>query len=197
MFFSKQPSVDDEELLNGLRAQGSVKSKAEDRLFERYMYFIEEGSRKHNLSEDEAFDAYSDSVLAVLEDITSSVFKEASSLKTYLFRIFQNKCVDVVRKKTTKKNEANQGLPLLEKFFQLADGAKPVLQKLIDRSEIQLLKQKLASLGESCRQLLQLSAEGFGDKEIAVVMEFKSADVVKTSRLRCLKKLRALYETHQ
>ena len=36
-------------------------------------------------------------------------------------------------------------------------------------------------------------ADGYNDKEIATAMEYKTADVVKTSRLRCLDKLRQLY----
>jgi hypothetical protein len=48
-------------------------------------------------------------------------------------------------------------------------------------------------LGESCRKLLALFADGFSDQEIAVAMEYKTAEVVKTSRLRCIDKLRQSY----
>jgi RNA polymerase sigma-70 factor (ECF subfamily) len=48
-------------------------------------------------------------------------------------------------------------------------------------------------MGENCRQLLGLWSESYSDKEIASIMEYKTADVVKTSRLRCLEKLRQLY----
>ena len=192
MFFSNQSS-DDETLLQHLRQNGSVKTTAEDRLFQRYRYFIEEGSRKYNLTSDEAFDAYSDTVLAGIADVSSGVFKGSSSLKTYLFRIFQNKCVDIVRRKMTKKNKVNQALPLFENIFQLADGAKSVLQRLADKADLDLLRQKMTELGDTCRRVLQFSAEGRSDREIAELMEFKTADVVKTTRLRCLGKLRALY----
>ena len=56
-----------------------------------------------------------------------------------------------------------------------------------------LLKSKLNETGENCKQLLSMFAEGYNDKEIAATMEYKSADVVKTSRLRCLDRLRQLY----
>ena len=50
-------------------------------------------------------------------------------------------------------------------------------------------EQKAAT---SCISLIQ----GFSDKEIAAVMKYKSPDVVKTSRLRCLEKLRHLYNVN-
>ena len=42
-------------------------------------------------------------------------------------------------------------------------------------------------------RMIEAWGEGFMDQEIAVEMGYQSAAVVKTSRLRCLEKLRALY----
>ena len=78
-------------------------------------------------------------------------------------------------------------------LFHLSDEKKSVIQQLADKADYELLKQKLNELGNNCKQLLMLSADGFSDKEIASVMEYKTADVVKTSRLRCLERLRHLY----
>ena len=64
----------------------------------------------------------------------------------------------------------------------------------MEKADKDLVKQKLKEVGESCRQLLLRWAEGLSDKEIAIAMEYKTADVVKTSRLRCLEKLRQLYK---
>ncbi len=36
--------------------------------------------------------------------------------------------------------------------------------------------------------------ENYSDKEIASFLQYKTADVVKTSRLRCLERLRKLYK---
>ena len=52
----------------------------------------------------------------------------------------------------------------------------------------------MAELGDNCKKLLAMFADGYSDKEIAVSMEYKTADVVKTSRLRCLDKLRQSYK---
>ena len=75
----------------------------------------------------------------------------------------------------------------------IGDQAKNALQKLIEKNDQNLLKLRLNELGENCRKLLLFFADGLKDKEIAVLMDYKAAEVVKTTRLRCLDKLRQLY----
>jgi RNA polymerase sigma-70 factor (ECF subfamily) len=78
--------------------------------------------------------------------------------------------------------------------IQILDPVKSIIQKLIDTTDLEILKQKLTQLGENCNQMLQQWAEGFTDKEIATQLGYKTAEVVKTSRLRCLEKLKQLYK---
>ena len=75
----------------------------------------------------------------------------------------------------------------------ISDPAKTIIQQLVEKNDAALLKAKLTEIGDNCKQLLSMFAEGYNDKEIAATMEYKSPDVVKTSRLRCLDKLRQLY----
>jgi RNA polymerase sigma-70 factor (ECF subfamily) len=78
-------------------------------------------------------------------------------------------------------------------LLHVADSAKSIIQDMIERTDRELVRQKLNEIGENCRQILLQWAEGCSDKEIANAMDYKTADVVKTSRLRCLEKLRQLY----
>jgi len=183
----------DEELIENLRQESSLKRKGEEQLFTSYNYFIREGMHKHTLSEDEAFDAYSDTILSAIEKIRNGSFEGRSSVKTWLYQIFHNKCVDLLRKKTTNKHSVHQTTTINDWLLQLSDTGKTIIQKLIDKTDWDLLKQKLNEIGDTCKRLLTLSAEGYSDKEIGDLMEYKTADVVKTSRLRCLEKLRQLY----
>ena len=183
----------DEELIQNLQGNNLLKRKAEDALFKQYIYFIKEGVKKYALQEDEAFDAYSDTVLQAIDNIRKGLFENRSALKTYLYRIFINKCVDLLRKKTTNKNSVHKTAFISDMLILIADPAKTVVQQLIERTDMESLKNKLQELGESCRKLLMLFADGFSDREVSVLMEYKSADVVKTSRLRCVDKLRLLY----
>jgi len=184
----------DQAMFDNLNGEGISKRKSEELFFTSYSYFIKEGMHKYSLSEDEAFDAYSDSVLAALDKLNKGLFEGRSTLKTWLFQIFQNKCVDLVRKKTTNKNSIHHTTSITEMLFQLSDASKSIIQQLVERADRVLLKQRLNELGAKCRELLMLSADGYSDREIASELDYKSPDVVKTSRLRCLERLRQLYK---
>jgi RNA polymerase sigma factor (sigma-70 family) len=187
-------NITDQEIIHNLRQTGLERRKGEEQLFAAYSYFIKEGMKKYGLTEDDAFDAYSDSVLTAIQKISDGSFERRSSVKTYIYQIFHNKCVDLLRKKTTHKSSVHQTTSISEMFFQISDSAKSVVQKLIEKNDWDLLKQRLNELGENCKQLLLFSANGNTDKEIAVTLGYKTSDVVKTSRLRCLEKLRQLYK---
>ncbi|HXB30663.1 MAG TPA: sigma-70 family RNA polymerase sigma factor [Puia sp.] len=184
----------DQEIIEQLRQSGIDKRRSEEQLFNRFSYFIREGITKHALSEDESFNAYSDTILAALENIRNTHFEARSSLKTYLYQIFHNKCVDLLRKRTTNKNSINRHESISDRLMLLSDTAKSVVQKLIDKADWNMLKEKLKELEEKCRQLLMFWGENYSDKEIASLLNYKTADVVKTSRLRCLERLRKLYK---
>ena len=180
----------------GLILQGGLeRRKGEETLFAGYVYFVQQGMRKYGLSEDQAFNAYSDSILAAIDNICTGTFQGNSSLKTYLYRIFRNKCVSLLRNNATSKNSMNRALPIEDQLSQVSDKSRSILQVLIDKADWRLLKERLNHLSDDCRKMLLLWADNFSDKEIAVAMEYKTADVAKTSRLRCLEKLRKLYHT--
>ncbi|MGH2647495.1 MAG: RNA polymerase sigma factor [Ginsengibacter sp.] len=171
-----------------------MKRKAEEELFSRHSYFIKEGINKYSLDQEDVFNAYSDTILQAIDNVTANRFEKRSSLKTYLYRIFNNKCVDLIRKKTTNKGSVHQTTPISDMLTMISDPAKTIIQQLVEKTDWELLKTKLNEIGENCKQLLNMFAEGFTDREIVLSMEYKSADVVKTSRLRCLEKLRQLYK---
>ncbi len=195
MPFHQLSSRSDQDIINNLLQDGIDRKKAEEQLFTQYAYFIEQAMHKYSFREDEAFTIYADTVIAAIAKISDHSFEGRSSLKTWLFQIFHHKCVDLVRKKTTNKSSVHRTGDLSTVLFHMADSAKTIIQELVDKTDAALLKQKLQEIGENCRQLLLHWADGFSDKEIAAIFEYKTADVVKTTRLRCLEKLRQLYRT--
>jgi len=192
--FTSPVNDQDFEITQNLRLDGVPRRIAEDQLFRKYVYFVREGCNKYSITEEESFDAYADAVLSAIDTITKGQFENRSTIKTYLFRIFHNKCVDLIRKKTTNKMSVHQTSAIDDMMEQLSDTAKPVIQKLIERSDFEQLRQRMEQLGEKCRKLLNLFAEGYSDKEIAEIAEYKTGEVAKTSRIRCLEKLRQSYK---
>ncbi len=187
--FATGPS--DLEIVEGIAFSSPRKRFFEDKLYSRYDYLIKEGIFKHRLSEDESSIAYSDSVLSVIENIESGTFEGRSSLKTYMHRIFSNKCVDQIRKNTTNRAQVNLGDSVDEHLYRLQDDTRSVIEELMEQHDIGLLWKCLSELGEKCQQMIRSWSEGITDRQIALELGYQSAEVVKTSRLRCLEKLRS------
>lgn len=190
-FFLK--SNNDTDIVNGILASGSQVRVFENRLYDKFVYLIREGVWKHKLTEDECSMAYSDTVLTVIENIQKGKFEGRSELKTYVYQIFNNKCVDAIRKNTTNKQQVNRGAPIDDYLYILPDETRGIIETLISRFDASLLQKRIAELGGKCKQMLLAWGEGFMDQEIAAEMGYQSAAVVKTSRLRCLEKLKVLY----
>ena len=110
----------DEEIIRNLKESKMVRRKAEEELFSRHIYFIKEGINKYSLDQEDAFNAYSDTILQAIESVTANRFEKRSSLKTYLYRIFNNKCVDLIRKKTTNKGSVHQTAPISDMLTMIS-----------------------------------------------------------------------------
>src|SRR5207244_3828408 len=100
--------ADEREIIDNIQQNSAERRKGEERLFNRYAYFIKEGIYKYSLSQEEAFDIYSDTILSAIEKIANGSFQGRSTLKTWLYQIFHNKYVDLLRKKTTNKSSINK-----------------------------------------------------------------------------------------
>ncbi|MEO6649280.1 MAG: sigma-70 family RNA polymerase sigma factor [Chitinophagaceae bacterium] len=182
----------DGEIINNLRTTGIIKRKAEEQLFMQYSYFITIGENKYSLRSEDLFDAYSDTILAVIHSISNGFFQKRASLKTYVYEIYNNKCIDLIRRGLTRKNAVHKTESINDLQMYLSDNSLSVVEKLTKQSDFALIKEKMHYLSANCQQVILLSADGYSDKEIAEIVKFKTAEVAKTTRLRGLRKLRKL-----
>lgn len=183
----------DSEILDGIKAGGSQRRKFENVLYEQYEHLIHDATYKHRLTEDESASAYSDTILSVIDHAITGRFEGRSGLKTYVYQIFSNKCVDLLRKNATNRGSVHNTLSLDDAILQIPDQARPAIQRLMEQYDADLLQQRLRSLSEKCRYMLLAHEDGYTDEEIAKELGYNSSDVAKTSRLRCLERLRELY----
>lgn len=190
-FFQK--ILSDNDLIEGILSKDGRRHSFENRLYEKYTYLIREGVWKHKLSSDECSMVYSDTILTIIDHLQNKRFEGRSGLKTYLYQIFNNKCVDLLRKNATNRQQVHRGNTLDDYINILPDDSRSVVQQLIDQYDTSILHERLHALGAKCQQMLKAWSEGFMDQEIAVDMGYQSSAVVKTSRLRCLEKLREMY----
>ena len=184
--------IADIEIIRGLQATAKERTEQEKNLYKQYEYFIHEGCKKYKLVHDDSFSAYSDAVLSTILTIVSNKFDGHSSLKTYLFQIFSNKCIDLVRKNTTNKHQVHQTMEIPELMVQLPDNARTIIERLIDQQKLAAVKEHLQMIGDKCKEILLLFEDGFTDKQIAEQLQYNSSAVAKTTRLRCLDRLKGL-----
>lgn len=182
----------DADLITGIKTSGNDKRKFENKLYHKYTYLIKEATFKHKIDHEDASTAYSDAILTSLEHINSGRFEGRSELKTYIFQIFSNKCVDLLRRRATKEKYIGSLDNVLE---PIPDSQRSAVAQLIQNQDHEQLKARMSLLGERCQQLLRRWAEGYTDKESATEYGYNSASVAQTTRLRCLEKLRELYVT--
>lgn len=178
-----------------MRAGGTTRRQHENTLFDLYAYMVGEGVKKYGLDREDASSAYADAVMAAVDNVVNEHFAFNASLKTYLYQIFSNKCVDLTRKKTTNKSKVHQYLWIDE--MPLPDESRNILKKLMDSDLLDAVKKKIELLGEKCKEMLALWGDGYSDQEVSVMLDYKSEAVTKTSRLRCLHKLRELCKSEE
>jgi RNA polymerase sigma factor (sigma-70 family) len=182
----------DSTIIQGLKGCERERLKQEKLLYEENAYLIEkEGCHKHRLSYDESISAYHDALRSVIENIVHDRFDGNSSIKTYLYKIFSHKCIDQIRKNTTNKNGVHNTAPLPELVNQLPDSARTIVECMMTRELKERVKEELKALGKKSKEILLLYEDGLTDKEIAERLSYNNAAVAKTTRLRCLEKLRA------
>lgn len=182
----RRSTATDEEIIAAIQAGGLQRQRFEELLFLRHLDFVRKRPRKYALSNEEARDAYTDAFLVVAAHIRSGKFRGESSLKTYLSRIFRNKCVDRFRKNSTVK------VDWVDEFPQLADESRDFLRQLMGEEEVGILRQWMQQLGARCQELLEYSGWGYSPTEIADKMGFSSARSASSQRYKCLEKLKEL-----
>src|SRR4051794_22603383 len=126
----------DSAIINGLVGNYKQRLYFEKEFYLEYEYFIREGCRKYHLTYENSFSAYSDAVLSAINNIINGRFDSKYSLKTYLFQIFHNKCVDLVRKISNNKQQVHHSTATPELLSHLPDTVKNVIEKLIDQEKI-------------------------------------------------------------
>lgn len=184
----------DNDIIEGITNGGTVRRQFENKLYNKYSFLIREASFKHKLDDEQASIAYSDCILSVIEHIAIGRFEGRSELKTYIFQIFSNKCVDAMRRNATKHMNA---VSIDEILDPIPDTQRTVLTDLIRNQDHERLKKFIETLGERCQILLRKWAEGFTDNELAIEYSYNSAAVAQITRLRCIDKLKELYRINK
>ena len=138
--------LSDHKIIQALQQGGYERERMEYQFYDAYSHYLIKAQRKYRLSEEDAVQAYGDAVISVIHQVIDGSFRGQSKLSTYLYQVFQYKCVDLIRKNTTKKNsiawvhelpnvstkvnDALSNMITQEQFARFFHTARPVGRKL-------------------------------------------------------------------
>lgn len=148
--------------------------------------FVNWSTGKFGIPESEALDHYQDTMTIFFEKVLNGDLKQLeSSLKTYLFGIGKNK-VRQQFDEQKRKERHEEGLAEHYHFMASDNGLSEEYE--LARSQT---RKMFDGLGEACKQILRLFYyEKKSMSEIADLLGHKSEGVSRTTKKRCLEKLR-------
>jgi RNA polymerase sigma factor (sigma-70 family) len=177
----------DEEIIASLRKGGSAFEDMSMYLFHQYKGFIVKVNQRVHLKDEDIQDAYSDSLVKLIQKLKDGSFKGESKISSYFYSIFSNAAVDVSRKNTSYKNMPTKELTEFdarEKDLMSVFTAKDQAYKIIGLMD---------SIGAPCKQiLLDWGYYGFSMEEIAQRSSLSGAESARSMKYKCLKKLKIL-----
>ena len=160
--------------------------KAMERIYNEHRNeFIGWSVENHSISEQDALDHYQDTITIFFEKVMNGTLREIeSSVKTYLFGIGKNRILQQFQRENTRLRHEEE---VSEHYRFLAE--KELNEIYVSAGET--TADMFSMLGEKCKEILKLF---YFDKksmtEIANLMEFKNEGVARTSKKRCLEKIR-------
>jgi len=145
--------------------------------------------RFSKFSTEEALELYNDACTSFYENIRSGKLtpeKLTVTIKTYLFQIGINKGLAILKKQKR-----------IEYYADFSVETQPMHESSYTddyERELQNVEKFLLGMGEPCKSILELYY--YHKKkmtEIAEKLSYKSADVAKNQKAKCLKRLRGSY----
>ena len=148
--------------------------------------------KKYGLREDEAADCFQEGSIAMWKNLKEGkiTLDAINSLDSYLFRCCCNHASKVVR--------ANMKTNVVDDFEALCppDGGASEYNHETDR-QIAILETLVKQLDEPCYSVIWgFYRHKYSMEDMAVMLNYKNADVVKTQKSRCMKNLKDFAQKH-
>lgn len=169
---------------------GHSMEKCLETFYRENIRFVGVMAKKHQLDRESLMDAYSDSIIDFKEQIRKQKFQQKSKCSTYFYSIFNNKCIDILRKKTT--NIITHEIP-----EHLKDTSPDIVNEMTSADRIHYLEAIINQLGSRCREILMDWNDGYSMEEIARRNNLLNANVARSKRYSCLQQLMEIAGRHK
>lgn len=173
-----------------------IRKGGDEGLIEIYKLYRSEfftwSQKQFNLDETASADLFQDTIINLRKNIVRGKLTHlSSSLKTYVFAIGKNLALSHLRRDSkTVLNDDLLKLQLSEDYITDAP--------LKNQEKKNYISQILKGLGEPCYSILQMYYyKNFSMESIAIHLDYKNENVVKSQKLRCIKTLKERVSGHK
>ncbi|MEM6261089.1 MAG: sigma-70 family RNA polymerase sigma factor [Bacteroidota bacterium] len=179
----------DQEIIDSILLGGSIQERVIHHLFDIHQGFIGQACERHQLSIEDARDAFCDALVALRKQILAQKFRGESKISTYLYRIFTNKCIDHLRKKNSYHAQLTPEIPEIE------DESGNIFHHLVVQEDFNYAVQKMEEIGETCKRVLIDSLYyRYSMEEVAERAGLPDAKTASDRKYKCLQRLRKLIQ---
>lgn len=173
----------DQRFIDGI-AKGD--SKVLEEIYATYSHHIAKLVAANNGTSEDARDVFQEGLMVLFRKVRSGDFELTSGFLTYFYAV----CRHIWLKKLRKKGHSMVTFEDTMGYREVKSVEADYLKK--ERYTLYLNTFKL--LGEGCRAVLELYAQGKSMKEIAATMGFASENYAKKRKFQCKKKLLLLID---
>ncbi len=138
--------------------------------------------KRHGGSSDDAEDILQETIIVFWQKAVNPEFKLSAKLSTYLVAVAKNKWMAEMR----KKNRLSDNIETQD----LTDHEPSSLEIILEDEKLNLVEQALSKLNKTCKDILMMYYfEERSMKNIAELLNFAGASVVKAKKYQCKKAL--------
>lgn len=134
--------------------------------------------KRHGGNENDAKDTFQESLMVIFKLIQSEQLDIKTDFGSFLNGIAKRIWLNKIRQDSIHSRFVTSSNP--ETFED-----HPSDVELEGEMELNLIRKHIVKLGEECRKVLMMSAEGISNEEIAEKMGYKSEKIVRTKKYKC------------
>ncbi|GAB2765643.1 hypothetical protein GCM10027275_03830 [Rhabdobacter roseus] len=178
----------DEQIITDILTGGRTREEATRSLIHHHVSYIYKLHRQLRISEDVAKDTFTDTIMAVIQQIESGTFRGESKLSSYLYQIYYFKMIDSVRKKHSK---AIQYYDEMAEVEDTSANLEMTYEAQERASQVARIMNKMCPL---CRKILLMwGLEGKKIGEIAQQLGETDPKKISRKKYKCMDQLRELW----
>jgi len=151
-------------------------------LFTRYQRLVFSYIQNHGGSQEDAEDMLQEAIIVLWQKVNSGTFQLSARLSTFILAVAKNKWMAQMRK---RKRLSGENLP-----ENTANGNLSSLKVALNKEQIEIVREALEQIQPVCKKILLLFYfEERSLSDIARILNFANADVVKSKKYQCKKSL--------